>query len=39
MLGDLNARVGSRDVGYDVWWAPHEYGELNEAGRESDSSP
>ena len=37
MLGDFNARVGSRDVGNDVWWyerGPHGYGELNEAGRE-----
>ena len=37
MLGDLNARVGSRAVDDDEWWyerAPHRYGELNEAGRD-----
>lgn len=33
MLGDFNARVGSRGVD-DEWWyerGPHGYGELNEA--------
>ena len=36
LLGDFNARVGSRVDG-DEWWqvrGPHGYGELNEAGRE-----
>ena len=36
MLGDFNARVGSRGV-IDEWWyerGPHGYGELNEAGKE-----
>ena len=36
MLGDFNARVGSRLEG-DMWWyerGPHGYGDLNEAGRE-----
>ena len=37
MLGDFNARVGSRAVDDDEWWyerGPHGYGELNEAGRD-----
>ena len=36
MLGDFNARVGSRGAD-DEWWyerGPHGYGELNEAGKE-----
>ena len=36
MLGDFNARVGSRGV-INEWWyerGPHGYGELNEAGKE-----
>ena len=36
MLGDFNARVGSREMD-DEWWykrGPHGYGDLNEAGRE-----
>ena len=36
MLGDFNARVGSR-VEDDEWWyerGPHGYGDLNEAGKE-----
>ena len=36
MLGDFNARVGSRGEG-DKWWyerGPHGYGELNEDGEE-----
>lgn len=37
MLGDFNARVGSRAGIDDEWWhvrGPHGYGELNEAGKE-----
>ena len=37
MLGDFNARVGSRVNSDDFWWnerGPHGYGELNEAGKE-----
>ena len=37
MMGDFNARVGSRGANDDDWWyerGPHGYGELNEAGRE-----
>ena len=37
MLGDFNARVGSRSVNHDDWWyerGPHGYGVLNEAGEE-----
>ena len=37
MLGDFNARVGSRAVQDGEWWyerGPHGYGELNEAGME-----
>ena len=33
MLGDFNARVGSRAVDDDEWWykrGPHGYGELND---------
>ena len=36
MLGDFNARVGSRQDG-DEWWrvrGPHGFGETNEAGKE-----
>jgi len=36
LLGDFNARVGSRQVA-DKWWnerGPHGYGELNGAGKE-----
>ena len=37
MMGDFNARVGSRCLDDDDWWyerGPHGCGELNEAGRE-----
>ena len=37
MLGDFNARVGSRVSGDEEWWyerGPHGHGALNEAGRE-----
>ena len=37
MLGDFNARVGSRSVNHDDWWyerGPHGYSVLNEAGEE-----
>ena len=37
ILGDFNARVGSRTDRHDRWWyerGPHGYGSLNEAGRE-----
>ena len=37
LLGDFNARVGSRMVDDDEWWderSPHGLGILNEAGRE-----
>ena len=37
MLGDFNARVGSRAVNDNEWWydrGPHGYGELSEIGRE-----
>ena len=36
MLGDFNARVGSRGVDDDWWYerGPHEYDEINEAGKE-----
>ena len=37
MLGDFNARVGSRVSGDDEWWyerGPHGHGVPNEAGRE-----
>ncbi len=37
MLGDFNARVGSRRSEDDEWWyerGPHGHGVLNEAGRE-----
>ena len=36
ILGDLNTRLGSREMN-DEWWyerGPHGYGDLNEAGRE-----
>ena len=37
ILGDFNARVGSRTDGHGRWWyeqVPHGYGTLNEAGKE-----
>ena len=34
LLGDFNARVGSRGSAGDVWGSPHGYGELNDAGKE-----
>jgi len=37
MLGDFNARVGSRTVEDDEWWyerGPHGHGVMNDAGRE-----
>jgi len=37
VLGDFNARVGSREGDDDTWWherGPHGHGVLNEAGRE-----
>ena len=37
ILGDFNARVGSRTDRRDRWWyerGPHGYGSLNEAGKE-----
>ena len=36
MLGDFNARVGSRGVDDDWWYerGPHGYGNINEAGKE-----
>ena len=37
MLGDFNARVGSRDSDGDLWnnvRGPHGYGEVNDAGKE-----
>ena len=33
LLGDFNARIGSRSAGSD-WGGPHGYGNLNDAGRE-----
>ena len=37
ILGDLNARVGSRDINDDPWdkvRGPHGYGKTNDAGRD-----
>ena len=37
LLGDFNARVGSREGSDDPWWyerGPHGHGVMNEAGRE-----
>ena len=36
LLGDFNARVGSRSEGSEWWYVrgPHGHGELNDAGRE-----
>ena len=37
LLGDFNARVGSREGSDDPWWyerGPHGLGVMNEAGRE-----